>query len=157
MTRTHWNQSIYISNLDNIIDMYQLTNYSLTTNVNMTTNSYWEWRVVNLNQDKVTLTIIRDPKSYEELYMKLYTSTGTIDYYTKDLSNCKSNKVNIELKNAVQFLIKSKMVNENSYYAINIHQNVVKESSMQISDVIYWAFIVVILLSVLCFICICII
>ena len=90
-----------------------------------------------MNQDKVTLTIIRDPKSYEELYMKLYTSTGTIDYYTKDLSNCKSNKVNIELKNAVQFLIKSKMVNENSYYAINIHQNVVKESSMQISDVIY--------------------
>ena len=116
--------------------MYKQNNSSLTTNVSMTTNSYCEWRVVNLNQDKVTLTIIRDPKSYEELYMKLYTTTGTIDYYTKDFSNCKSNKVNIELKNAVKFLMKSKMVNENSYYAINIHQNVIKERNTQVSDII---------------------
>ena len=137
--------------------MYQLDNSTLTTNVNMTTNSYCEWRVVNLNQDKVTLTIIRDPKSYEELYMKLYTSTGTIDYYTKDLSSCKSNKFNIELKNAIKFLIKSKMVNENSYFAIKIYQNVIKENSMQISDVINLALIFVLFLSVLCFIYICII
>ena len=53
----------------------------------MAANALCEWRIVNLMNEKVTLTINRDPKGYEELLVDIYTGTERVYYQTKDLSN----------------------------------------------------------------------
>ena len=103
-------------------------------------NPDWEWRVFNANGKKVTLAISRDPEGYEEFYMKLYTSEGPVDYYTKNLSNCDNNTVRIEFEDTSRFRIKARVVNDNSSYTINAYQNTLSD---EYQDGQLWALIVV--------------
>ena len=70
--------------------------------------------------NKVSLTIKRDPRSYEELYMSVYTRTGFVNYTTKDFSDC-TDMTKLEFS-ALNLRLKVRMVNDNSNYTINVHQ-----------------------------------
>ena len=76
-----------------------------------------------LQANKLTFTIKRDPRSYEEFFMVIYTGTQYTSFYTKHFSNCLSDTVKVELDVAYNFVLRTRMVNENSNYTINVHQD----------------------------------
>ena len=73
--------------------------------------------------NKLRLTIKRDSKSYEEIFVAIYNDRGLTVFNTKQLSNCNSNIMKIELEAAVNLIIKARMLNQNSNYIINVHQD----------------------------------
>ena len=107
---------LFLENFDYNLDIYPYANASLAA------NSLCEWRIVNLMNEKVTLTINRDPKGYEELLVDIYTGTERVYYQTKDLSNWNSNTAIFEFEGAINFILKALKVNEDSNYTINVRQ-----------------------------------
>ena len=73
--------------------------------------------------NKLRLTIKRDSKSYEEIFVAIYADRGLAVFNTKQLSNCNSNIMIIEFEAAVSVIIKVRMLNQNSNYTINVHQD----------------------------------
>ena len=76
-----------------------------------------------LQANKLTLTIERDPRSYEEFFMVIYTGTEYTSFHTKHFSNCLSDTVKVEFDVVYNFVLRTRMVNENSNYTINVHQD----------------------------------
>ena len=74
------------------------------------------------------LTVTRNPKSYEEFYMVIYTGAGHAYYNTKDFSNCNSYLKKFEIGSAFNFIIKARSVNEYSNYVLNVHQENLKQN-----------------------------
>ena len=83
-----------------------------------------------LQINKLTLTITRDTRSYEEFFMVISTGSGYESYHTKKFSNCISNTVKVEVEVAYNFLLRSRMVNQLSNYSIKIHQDNLEEKEI---------------------------
>ena len=79
-----------------------------------------EYFVLRIN--KLTLTITRDTRSFEEFFMVIYTGSNYRSYNTKDFSNCISTTVKLEVEVAYNFLLRSRMVSQLSNYTINVSQ-----------------------------------
>ena len=86
--------------------------------------------------NKVTLTITRDSRSFEEIFMTTYTGAGFMFFNTKNFSNWDNNTMRIELPVALNLIIKVRMINDGSNYSINVRQEYSK-------SIFFWIFIAV--------------
>ena len=93
------------------------------------------------------LTVTRNPKSYEEFYMVIYTRSGHAYYSTKDLSNCDSYIKKFDIGSAFNFIIKVRSVNEYSNYALNFHQVNFKQNDSWIVIVYSFAFTIAFIMT----------
>ena len=55
--------------------------------------------------------------------MAINTGSRYESYHTKDLSNCVSDTVKVELEAVHNLYLKARMVNERSNYTINVNQD----------------------------------
>ena len=104
--------------------------------------------------NKLVITITRDTQSYEELYLQLIarSNSNSIDYtyyFHKDLSNCSSNTVRLEFDSYINFIIKARIVNDNSNYKINAFQDLSQDIDLWLLILFSSLIAVVLVLSVL--------
>ena len=104
--------------------------------------------------NKLTLTVTRDSRSYEEFLMVMNNGVDSVTFNTKEFSNCGSNTVEIELEDVLNFVIRGRKGNENSNYTINVYQRQVKPNGLLLI-ILFSIVLVMILITVLVLIIIC--
>ena len=104
--------------------------------------------------NKLTLTVTRDSRSYEEFLMVMNNGVDSVTFNTKEFTNCGSNTVEIELEEILNFVIRARKVNENSNYTINVYQRQVKPNVLLLI-ILFSIVLVMILITILVSIIIC--
>ena len=110
----------------------------------------WEWKLSTSTNSKTTIKVDRSTNFYEDLYVKVVSTSGTTEYSSKDFASCSTLETTLTIDSASSITIRVKRLSDSSKYSINVTNS--ESSSSNSDDTVTIILIVIIVFFALCFI-----
>ena len=108
----------------------------------------WEWKLSTSTNSKTTIKVDRSTNFYEDLYVKVVSTSGTTEYSSKDFASCSTLETTLTIDSASSITIRVKRLSDSSKYSINVANS--ESSSSSSDDTVTIIITVIIVFFVIC-------